>query len=160
MYRRLVERLARAIPDLGLGADVIVGHPGEREADFAETLGLVRDLPLTYLHVFPYSDRKGTEAAALGERVPREAAAERSQALRELAREKNRAFRERLAGRTVEALVLGAQDRETGLPVALTGHYVEVLVPGARGLERHVVRVRVTRCQGERTLGELDGAGG
>jgi threonylcarbamoyladenosine tRNA methylthiotransferase MtaB len=160
MYRRLVERLARAVPDLGLGADVIVGHPGEREADFAETLALVRDLPLTYLHVFPYSDRKGTEAAGHGERVPPGAAAERSQALRDLAREKHRAFRERLVGRTVEALVLGAQDRETGLAVALTGPYVEVLVPGAQGLERRVVRVRVTRCQGERTWGELDGAGG
>ncbi|MGH7326344.1 MAG: tRNA (N(6)-L-threonylcarbamoyladenosine(37)-C(2))-methylthiotransferase MtaB, partial [Candidatus Rokuibacteriota bacterium] len=65
MYRRLVERLADAIPGLGLGTDVIVGFPGESDADFAHTRTLIDELPFTYLHVFAYSDRKGTEAARL-----------------------------------------------------------------------------------------------
>src|SRR5438034_8294290 len=68
MYRALVESLAGAIPDLGLGTDLIVGHPGERDEDFEATLDLVRALPCSYLHVFAYSDRKGTEAARLPER--------------------------------------------------------------------------------------------
>ena len=69
MYARLVERLARLRPGLGLGADVIVGHPGETESDFEETLALVEALPFSYLHVFPYSDRRGTAAAAMDDRV-------------------------------------------------------------------------------------------
>ena len=70
MYRALAESLAGAIPDLGLGADVIVGHPGERDEDFAATLDLVAELPFSYLHVFAYSDRRGTESARMAERVP------------------------------------------------------------------------------------------
>src|SRR5262249_34230160 len=70
MYRRLVERLRSAIPGLALGADVIVGFPGEQDADFDATVGLVDDLPFSYLHVFPYSERRGTEAARLGGQVP------------------------------------------------------------------------------------------
>ena len=64
MYRRLVERLAAAIPGLGLGADVIVGFPGETDADFAATLALVEALPFSYLHVFPYSDAAGDGGGA------------------------------------------------------------------------------------------------
>ena len=69
MFRALVERLAGAIPGLGLGTDLIVGHPGEEDDDFAATLRVVEELPLSYLHVFPYSDRKGTEAAGRGGHV-------------------------------------------------------------------------------------------
>ena len=63
MYRTLVERLGGAIPGLGLGADVIAGFPGETDADFEATAALVEALPFSYLHVFSYSDRRGTEAA-------------------------------------------------------------------------------------------------
>jgi len=80
----LAERLAAAIPDLGLGADVIVGHPGEEEADFEATMALVRELPFSYLHVFAYSDRKGTEAAKMGHRAAASAIRERSSKLRAL----------------------------------------------------------------------------
>ena len=80
MYRALVERLAAAIPGLGLGADVIVGHPGETEDDFAATLRLVEALPFSYLHVFAYSDRNGTEAARRPGHVPAAVIRERSAA--------------------------------------------------------------------------------
>ncbi|OGK93406.1 MAG: tRNA (N(6)-L-threonylcarbamoyladenosine(37)-C(2))-methylthiotransferase MtaB, partial [Candidatus Rokubacteria bacterium GWC2_70_24] len=115
MYRTLVERLARDLPDLGLGADLIVGHPGESEADFAETRALVSGLPFSYLHVFSYSDRKGTESTRLTDRVPAQTIRARSAALRQLGREKALAFRQRMLGRTHEALVLEARDRATGL---------------------------------------------
>ncbi len=65
-YRRAVERLAERVAPLGLGADVIVGFPGERDADHAATLRLIEELPFTYLHVFPYSERAGTAAVRLG----------------------------------------------------------------------------------------------
>ena len=155
MYRALVERLAGAIPELGLGGDVIVGHPGEGDADFAATLDLVRGLPFAYLHVFAYSDRRGTEAARLPGRVEARTAKERSAALRRLAADKGLEFRRRLLGRTRDVLVLDAPDRATGLRAGLTANYVEVLFAGPEGLGRRFVPVRVTECGRDRTLGDL-----
>jgi threonylcarbamoyladenosine tRNA methylthiotransferase MtaB len=155
MYRALSERLAGAIPDLGLGGDVIVGHPGEGDADFMATLDLVRALPFAYLHVFAYSDRRGTEAARLPGRVDSRTVKERSAVLRRLAADKGLEFRRRLLGRTRDVLVLDAPDRVTGLRAGLTANYVEVLFPGGDGLGRRFVPVRVTECDRERTLGAL-----
>lgn len=153
MYRRLVERLARRIPDLGLGADVIVGFPGETADDFAATIALIEDLPLTYLHVFPYSDRRGTEAAGLGDHVDPSEIGTRSRRLRALGRAKNLAFCRRLIGSAQEMVVLETRDRETGDLVGLTGNYVEVVFPGPDTLMRRVTTVRVAAAERGRTLG-------
>jgi len=154
LYRRLVERLAAAIPGLGLGADVIVGFPGEREADFAATRALVEALPFSYLHVFPFSARRGTEAATLGDRVDARTAARRGRELRELGGAKRAAFGARLVGGVQEVLVLETRDRASGDLVGLTGNYVEVVFPGPDARMRTLARVRVTGARGDRTLGE------
>ena len=107
VFARVVEHLALTLPDPGLGADVIAGFPGEREADFEETVSLIRSLPLTYLHVFPFSPRPGTPAAAMDDQVPPAERDRRAGVLRELGREKARAFLERHVGRTVRALIQG-----------------------------------------------------
>jgi threonylcarbamoyladenosine tRNA methylthiotransferase MtaB len=153
-----VERLARDLPDLGLGADLIVGHPGESEADFAETRALVSALPFSYLHVFSYSDRRGTESTRLTDRVPAQTIRTRSTALRHLGREKALAFRQRMLGRTHEALVLEARDRATGLLSGLTANYVEVLFDGPDRLARRFVPVTITDCRPEGTFGRLEGS--
>ena len=155
MYARLVERLAAVVPGLGLGTDVIVGHPGETDADFAQTMALVRALPFSYLHVFAYSDRRGTESTRLPGRLPERVIGERSRALRALAREKNLAFRAALIGRVQEAVVLEARDRATGLAVGLTGNYVEVLFEGGTDLARRIVSLAITEAAAERTVGAL-----
>jgi len=154
MYRALVERLAAAHPRLGLGADVIAGFPGETEADFAETIALVRDLPFSYLHVFPYSARKGTEAARLGDQVHARLITRRSRALRELGRAKNLEFRRRLVGPVEEVLVLETPENGTGWLVGLTGNYVEVAFTGPAALMRQIVRLRVMAATSDRTVGE------
>lgn len=155
MYRDLVDRLAGAIPGLGLGADVIVGHPGETDADFEATLALVAELPFSYLHVFAYSDRKGTEAARRPGHVPAAVIRERSQRLRRLAREKSHAFRRALVGTRREVLVLEARDHRTGLLSGLTSNYVEVLFPGPDTLGRRMATVEITEVRGDRTHGRL-----
>ena len=157
MYRGLVERLAAAIPRLGLGADVIVGFPGESEDDFAETRALVEALPFSYLHVFPYSARRGTEAAGRPGRVPAATAAERARRLRDAAALKNRGFRERMLGRVVDVRVLEEPDRATGDLVGLTGNYMEVTFRGPDGLRRRIARVRVTAVEPGATRGSLEG---
>jgi threonylcarbamoyladenosine tRNA methylthiotransferase MtaB len=155
MYRRLVERLAAARPGLGLGTDLIAGFPGETEADFEATLALVQALPFTYLHVFGYSDRPGTEAAALPGRLPPRVIAERNRRLRALGEAKSLAFRQSLAGSVQEVLVLDTRDRAGGRLVGLTGQYVEVLFDGPDALMRTIARVRVESVEADRTLGAL-----
>jgi threonylcarbamoyladenosine tRNA methylthiotransferase MtaB len=156
MYRRLAERLATAIPGLGLGADVIVGHPGESDADFRATLGLVRELPLSYLHVFAYSDRKGTEAARMDAHVEGAVIRDRSRRLRALGAEKNLAFRRALMGRPLEVVVLedGAPGRRTGL----TANYVEVDFDAPELPPRSFTRIRVTEADSEGTRGVWEAA--
>jgi len=157
MYRALAERLAAAIPDLGLGADVIVGHPGESDADFEATLALVGDLPLSYLHVFAYSDRKGTEAAKMGDRVPSPVIRERSARLRALGVEKSAAFRRRLLGRAVEVVVLEGRQAEGAL-AGLTSNFVEVTFAGPEGLGRRFATVRITEADRRGARGVLEAA--
>jgi threonylcarbamoyladenosine tRNA methylthiotransferase MtaB len=155
MYRRVVDRLTAVAPRLGLGADVLVGFPGETEADFRATLALVDELPFTYLHVFPYSPRRGTEAAGRADRVPSAVVASRAAALRALGEAKAAAFRRALVGGVEEVLVLERRDRATGALVGLTGHYVEVVFDGPAPT-RGLARVRIGAAAGRRLQGRLE----
>jgi threonylcarbamoyladenosine tRNA methylthiotransferase MtaB len=153
-YRRLVARLTAAVPRLGLGTDLIAGFPGETDADFDDTLRLVDELPLTYVHVFPYSARRGTEAAGLDGRVASRVITERAARLRALGGTKNLAFRRGLVGREELVLVLQTRERRTGRRVGLTGNFVEVAFDGGDAAAGSVTRVRVTAATPEGTLGE------
>ncbi|MGQ9916985.1 MAG: tRNA (N(6)-L-threonylcarbamoyladenosine(37)-C(2))-methylthiotransferase MtaB [Bryobacteraceae bacterium] len=120
--RHYEERLLRAallMPDAAFGADVMTGFPGETDAEFEETLHFVSRMPFTYLHVFTYSERPGTPAAAMEGRVPWQVRKERTRRLRRLGAEKNLAFRRRFVGRTLSAVTLGDGR-------ALTGNYLTV----------------------------------
>lgn len=120
-YRRRVKEIAERLPILGLGADVIVGFPGEREKDHDATRALVEELPFTYLHVFPFSPREGTVAAGLGGVVPQRVVGERSRELRALAASKGREYRARRIGQPVEVV-------PDGDGRALTEDYLRVRV--------------------------------
>jgi threonylcarbamoyladenosine tRNA methylthiotransferase MtaB len=155
MYRRVVERLAAGIPGLGLGADVIVGFPGETDADFEATLTLVDELPFTYLHVFPYSSRAGTEATRLDGQVDERIIGQRSRRLRARVRDKTEAFRRGLIGRTEDVVLLHGQEGRHGHPVGLTGSYVEVVIADADDIAGGMARVRLTGLEGDRMVGVL-----
>jgi threonylcarbamoyladenosine tRNA methylthiotransferase MtaB len=155
MYRRLVEGLAASIPNLGLGTDVITGFPGETGTEHDETEDLLRALPFTYLHVFSYSDRPGTEAGGLPtQRVPPGEVRRRTTRLRRLGAEKHLAFRQAQVGRTVEALVLAHREAAPGHLVGLTDHYLEVAFEGPEAPGHGCVTVRVTGMSGDRLIGE------
>jgi threonylcarbamoyladenosine tRNA methylthiotransferase MtaB len=156
MYRTLVERLASAIPDLGLGADVIAGFPGETDADFEATAALVEALPFSYLHVFSYSDRRGTEAArGTAPRVASVTIRQRTTRLRSLGASKQAAFRRAQVGRELPVLVLERREREAGRLVGLTDNYLELAFAGPDALMRRLARVRATGQDGERLEGVL-----
>ncbi|MBZ5657238.1 MAG: MiaB/RimO family radical SAM methylthiotransferase [Acidobacteriia bacterium] len=149
-YREKILKIRSAMPNAAIGADVMVGFPGETDAEFAETRRMVEELPFTYLHVFTYSARPGTPAAAQSGQVPVALARERNRELREIAGAKKRAFAQSLVGSTVEAITLHA--RGTNFTEALTDNYLKMRVSGELEANRWW-RVRVEGTDGETLLG-------
>jgi threonylcarbamoyladenosine tRNA methylthiotransferase MtaB len=128
-YKDRVERLAARLPAFGLGADVMVGFPGETAADHRATRNLIEVLPFTYLHVFPYSERPGAAAPRIGAPVAPEAAAERAAELRALGSEKGSSYRAARSGGRGDLVLLR---RSGGWFEALTEDYLSVYLPSDR----------------------------
>lgn len=123
-YRRLCERLLAAVPDLAIGADVIAGLPGEDEAAHAATLQFVEDTPFAYLHVFPYSPRPGTDAAAMPRQVRPPARDARAAELRAAAAARKAAYIKRFDGGIRPALVVRGERSEV-----ITDNYIHAVLP-------------------------------
>ena len=119
-YTALVQRIVGLIPHASIGSDIIVGFPGETDAQFDESIAVLRDLPLSHLHVFPYSDRPGTEAAALHPKVEGTVIRERARRVREIGADMTRRFRAAQRGTVRRALVV-----DDGWS-AVTDNYVKV----------------------------------
>ena len=148
-YRAVVTDVRRRQPHAAIGADVVVGFPGETDGDAAASLGFVRDSPLTYLHVFRYSDRPGTEASAMTGKVDEGRARERARAVREA----GAALAERFRASQVGAVRPGLTLAQPGGAVVLTDNYLRVRVPGELP-ENERVRVRITAaCSARRPTG-------
>jgi threonylcarbamoyladenosine tRNA methylthiotransferase MtaB len=149
-YRRRVDQIAARVAPFGLGADVIVGFPGESDADHRASVALIADLPFTYLHVFPYSPRAGTAAPRLGAPLAPEVVRARSAELRELAARKAAAHRAARAGGLAD-LVL--ESRQALVQEALSEDYVPVQLPADAPwvLGRARVRSRLALADGRLT---------
>lgn len=150
--RELFQHIQQAIPDVGLGTDVLVGFPGETDADFTETCELIQDSPLTYLHVFPFSPREGTEAYALPNRVAPRVMKERLSSLLEISREKNLAFRRRFLGHVLPAIVL-AKEEDLGEAVVLTSNFIHVRVRGLTIPPNRLLDIRIDKVLPAATWG-------
>jgi len=120
--------VAATVPHFGIGADIIVGFPGETDAEFEETRRMVEELPFSYLHVFRFSRRPGIAAADMGNQVHPETISRRSEILRNLAEVKKAEFSRNLVG-TVREAVVEAEGDIPGWRRATTDNYVTVLVP-------------------------------
>lgn len=136
-YEDRVRRARALMPDAAIGADVMVGFPGETEAEFEESRQFIASLPFTYLHVFTYSERPGTRAAASPGQVPIEVRKERNRVLRELAAEKNLAFRQGLVGKMLSVVTLEGDK-------ALSSNYVAVKLGRPRPANQ-LLEVRIER---------------
>ena len=150
-YRRMLDDIRRKSPGVSLGADIIVGFPGETERDFERMFDFLERSPLTYFHVFPYSPRPGTPAFRW-KQVEERTKKERSESLRELSKRKNLLFRQELVGSVWDGVVIKQED---GLARILTSNYVSVRVPSCPVEERGQVRVKITKAGGNTTLGHL-----
>ena len=141
-YKRRIEKVISVLPDAGIGADVIVGFPGETDQLFDETANFISDLPLTYLHVFTYSERENTEAIEMDGRVPNHIRKKRNAHLRIISRKKEHSFLESLVDKQTSVLIEG--DVKNELSFGYTGNYARVGVRHAADLENTIQKVRIT----------------
>jgi threonylcarbamoyladenosine tRNA methylthiotransferase MtaB len=133
-YRKKIEKIRASMPGAAIGADVMTGFPGETDAEFEETRRMVDELPFTYLHVFTYSARPGTPAAAMAQQISVEKARERNRILRSLAAEKKSAFMRSFVGKTIPAITLNEYD---GVGTeALTDNYLKLRLEGNHSSNR------------------------
>ena len=150
-YREKILKIRMAMPTAAIGADVMVGFPGETDAEFAETRRMVEELPFTYLHVFTYSARPGTSAAGHAGQVPVGVARDRNRVLREIASKKKAAFMRSLVGTSVEAITL--QSGGADFTEALTENYLKMKIPGHHEAN-HWMNLEVEGGQGELLIGK------
>ena len=139
-YREKIEKIRAAMPTAAIGADVMVGFPGETEAEFESTRRLIDELPFTYLHVFTYSARPGTPAAAMPNQVPVHVARERNRILRDLAASKKQAFMQSFLGARVDAITLSTVQDDAGgeFTEALTDNYQKLYLRGRHEANRWI----------------------
>ncbi len=148
-YRRMLSILRERAPSASLGADIIVGFPGESDEDFEQTTLFLEWSPLTYFHVFSYSPRPGTAAASLPQ-VDSRVKKERGTLLRRLSRKKNTSFRRLFLGKECDAVVV--RKGKTQVEV-LTSNYFRVHVPASFRDEKEQVKVRITEVEERETKG-------
>lgn len=150
-YVDIIRTLRRGVPDAAIGADIIVGFPGEKDRDFENTYSLLEETPLTYFHVFSYSPRPGTPAAGW-KGVTERIAKDRAGRLRRLSRRKNLAFRRTFIGSELEAAVI---EKQNGAARILTGNYIDVKIPSCPAEIKSLVRVIITEASPTGTSGEI-----
>jgi len=127
-YAEKIRKIREAMPTAAIGADVMVGFPGETDELFEESRSFIEHLPFTYLHVFTYSSRPGTPSAAMPDQVPVHVARERNRVLRELAAEKNLGFRKTFIGQSLNVITLQASIKNG--TEALSDNYLKITIPG------------------------------
>lgn len=141
LYVDRVEKIKEVIPNCCIGVDVIVGFPGETDAHFLETYNFLKDLDISYLHVFTYSERDNTEAATMEGVVPKKMRNKRSKMLRALSVKKRRAFYESQLGAELEVLFEG--ENKQGYIHGFTENYVKVKTPWNPNLVNTLHKIRL-----------------
>ncbi|HET7393835.1 MAG TPA: tRNA (N(6)-L-threonylcarbamoyladenosine(37)-C(2))-methylthiotransferase MtaB [Candidatus Binatia bacterium] len=142
-YRELLSKTRELLPEAALGSDIIVGFPGETDAQFESSLAYFASLPLTYFHVFPYSERRGTVASILPDRVPVPVKKLRAQRMRQLGVEKKEQFCQTFRGRRMPVLIEDKIDRGSGGRHGFTRNYLPVVVKGGSHRVNEEVDVQI-----------------
>ena len=152
-FAGLVEKLVKEIPEISIGTDLIVGFPGETEKHFDETTNFLQSLPLSKIHVFPFSSRPGTVAAGMKNQIDSATKKFRTERVLEIAGAKEKIFAEKFIGRTVEII---SETEEDGIFDGLTKNYVRVFVPASPEIKSgEIIKVRVEKLFRNGIFGEL-----
>jgi threonylcarbamoyladenosine tRNA methylthiotransferase MtaB len=152
-YREKIEKIRTAMPDAAIGADVMVGFPGETEAEFRETVRMIEDLPFSYLHVFTFSARPGTPAATMLNQVPVRVARERNRILRDLATAKKQTFMRAFLGKPLMAITLNktSQGADSIVTEALSDNYLQMKIRGIHAPNKWL-QAQVASVEGEKLI--------
>ena len=152
-YAERILAIREQIPNAAIGADVMVGFPGETDADHAASLRFIQSIPFTYLHIFPYSARPGTPAAISPAQVNGRVARERSQEIRAVIDSKREAFLAAQVGQTLPALTL--DEIQDGERIALTTNYLKVALPTGEIAANRLIDVSIGRAHAGQLYGYL-----
>jgi len=148
-FSRLVEKLRTSFPDVGITTDVMVGFPGETDADFEDSLQFVEKIGFSQLHVFRYSPRRGTPAADYTNHVPPHVSAERSKAMIALGKRLGTEFRKRMLGKTMHILIEESREGTDRHLAGFTENYLRVLVDVPDSAVNRILPVKLTALEGE-----------
>ena len=141
IYKNKVLKIVKEIPEVSIGADVIVGFPGETDELFNSTLNFIKDLPISYLHVFTYSERENTKAIEMDGIVPKQERSERSKKLRILSDKLQRAHYQKFIGST--QTVLMERENKNGFLFGYTDNYIKVKIPFNKELVQQKLKIKL-----------------
>ncbi len=153
-YRILVSEVSSKVDCITIGADVMVGFPGESESDFEETCKLISSMPLAYLHVFSYSDRKGTASSQMKDKIAPQVIRKRSEILHQIGKNKWEKHLDTFIGKPLEVLVEGTKDKASGRMIGLTDNYIRVLISDSSVKKNEILQVRARKWEGKFLTGE------
>jgi threonylcarbamoyladenosine tRNA methylthiotransferase MtaB len=153
-FRGLIKKVLNAMPDIALGIDVMVGFPGEGEKEFSNTVKFIEEIPVAYLHVFPYSKRPGTRSSDLPGEVAENVKKERAKILRIVGKNKRTAFAERFIGKNLSVLIEDKKDKDTELQKGFSENYIPVLIAESNvSLANNIVDVIADKRDGGKLIG-------
>ncbi len=152
-YREIVEYTKESIPNAGIGADVIVGFPGETNDSFEESVSFIENLPLSYLHVFSYSEREGTDAVRFDKVVDPRVRKKRSEILRMLSEKKRYEFNRQHVGKIMRVLV--EEEVKDGKMFGFTSNYIRVEMPSNQSKVNEICDVLVTGVSDNTVVGQV-----
>ncbi|MBI4620601.1 MAG: tRNA (N(6)-L-threonylcarbamoyladenosine(37)-C(2))-methylthiotransferase MtaB [Desulfobacterales bacterium] len=153
LFKELAKKLVSAMPDLNIGVDVIVGFPGESHENFTNTVSVIEELPIGYLHVFPYSRRPGTPAADFPDQVDSKTIKKRGEILRSLGSRKREEFYRRFLGRRLSVLIESKRDVGTKYLKGFSRNYIPVLIDVGEDVVNEEISVTITKIQDGKVFG-------
>ena len=155
IFRQRVAKVRNQIPDAAIGIDTLIGFPGETDAAFRNTYDLIDELPITYLHVFPFSARPGTPAASYPDKIAPDVIKERCEKIRCLGQNKRLQFYQNFIGKEVEILVESTRHAATGLRKGLSSNYIPVLIDADDDQINKLVTVKLTEQMDDALIGTI-----
>jgi len=155
-FKDLVIRIKESIPDAAIGVDILAGFPGETDEAFHNTYSLIYELPISYLHVFPFSPRKQTPAAEFPEQVSTGIIKARCTQMRRLGTLKKADFYKKAAGTEADILIEEKRDEKSGLLKGISSNYLSVLVKGEHCIRNRIIKVRIDKACCDHARGQTE----
>ncbi len=154
--RKKLELIRKEMPDAGIGADIIVGFPGETDDLFAETFRFIEESPLTYLHIFSYSNRPGTKAFNFPDQVNQKIIKSRYDALKTLGKVKNFVFRKSFLGKKLRTLIEKEKGSNGDFSIGLSDNYIKINLPLNANYPDYFIYPTITNVTQSKTFGVLE----